>query len=703
MSLNFLINTEINDYSTYTNLILIDDQVMNREIFYNSSNLSTFPIIYYEINDINIKDTLGTNSLETTDILKNIPTIQDIPSEENIPIIQDVALVPKITQKEELLNFIKNNNFVNLKRLSIVANDTFITRNKPFLDSEAFFNAGDLELEPGTGSNYSTNLQYLINFIKEGKIEYVDFLMCGALQHENWIKYFEIIKKETGITVGASNDQTGNIQYGGDWLLESTNEDIKNVYFTEQISNYTETLATTIIDSSRTIMQADCSGYTWPVTITRKAVVTMGENIILSESEGVYKYFIFGSDGVTFNGAGFKISINGIQNYPGLINNGTNSAVGFANTTIQNVNIDILGSTTLVNGGGWIAQSYYSNGKSNNIIIGCSSSGIISGDYSGGIAGANAGYSGSCTISSCSSSGIISGDYSGGIAGDWFGYNTNIPCSITNCFSIGDISGFNAGGIVGADVGYNNISGSSPTVSITNCYSLGIVSLTCGGICGGTEGYSYTNIPTVTINNCYCLHGLIVSPNLVAINPIQNKCYEASGNWIDSVAITSLDSLTTPTYISGLLINPIGSVWADISFNDNSPYVFALFGNPPYLIPSANIKPGQSTQDGIDISGYTYSMIAISNSPPAPPTNYPFITINPITGSITVSSNGLPGTYTIYIYYYDINGNYSVSTFSLVISANIIPVILAIDLGKFYSKSSRKKTAKLIKKRIDKL
>ena len=386
MSLNFLINTQLNDYSTYTNLMLIDDQVMDREIFYNSSNSFTFPIIYYRVNNVNNKDILDINPLPTRDILdinppatrdtlknlkknllnKNIHMIQDITTEENIHMIQDITPELKITQKEELINFIKNNNFINLKRLCIVSNNSFIDRNKSFLDSESFFNNEDLDLV--NNSNYSSNLQYLIDFIKGGRIEHVDFLMCNALQHENWVKYFEIIKKETGITVGASNDQTGNIQYGGDWLLESTNEDIKNVYFTEQISNYTETLVSSII-STTTITQNMCNGYTWPVTITGSGtVVTLGENIILSESEGVYKYFIFGSDGVTFNGAGFKISINGIQNYPGLINNGTNSAVGFANTTIQNVNIDILGSTTLVNGGGWIAQSYYSNGKSNNII-----------------------------------------------------------------------------------------------------------------------------------------------------------------------------------------------------------------------------------------------------------------------------------------------------------------------------------------------
>ena len=38
--------------------------------------------------------------------------------------------------------------------------------------------------------------------------------------------------------VGASDDKTGNVKYGGDWIMESTMEDIQNVYFVENIQYY---------------------------------------------------------------------------------------------------------------------------------------------------------------------------------------------------------------------------------------------------------------------------------------------------------------------------------------------------------------------------------------------------------------------------------------------------------------------------------
>jgi alpha-tubulin suppressor-like RCC1 family protein len=52
------------------------------------------------------------------------------------------------------------------------------------------------------------------------------------------VNYYGILTKVTGVTVGASNDRTGNIKYGGDWVMESTNQDIELIYFTQTIEYY---------------------------------------------------------------------------------------------------------------------------------------------------------------------------------------------------------------------------------------------------------------------------------------------------------------------------------------------------------------------------------------------------------------------------------------------------------------------------------
>ena len=64
-------------------------------------------------------------------------------------------------------------------------------------------------------------------------VKHMDFLACDTLPE--WQPFYDTL---TGITVGASNNRTGNLQYGGDWLMESTCEDIEKIYFTRSIEYY---------------------------------------------------------------------------------------------------------------------------------------------------------------------------------------------------------------------------------------------------------------------------------------------------------------------------------------------------------------------------------------------------------------------------------------------------------------------------------
>jgi len=102
---------------------------------------------------------------------------------------------------------------------------------QPFLDNQVFFTAS--ETFP-----YSDNLAFIISLVKEFKVKQIDYLGCSTLTYPLWNQYYSIIKRETSIIIGASNDQTGNIKYGGDWTLESTGQDIESVYFTKSIQYY---------------------------------------------------------------------------------------------------------------------------------------------------------------------------------------------------------------------------------------------------------------------------------------------------------------------------------------------------------------------------------------------------------------------------------------------------------------------------------
>jgi len=222
------------------------------------------------------------------------------------------------------------------------------------------------------------------------------------------------------------------------------------------------------------------------------------------------------------------ITINGITNYPGFIQNGTGGGggtSGYNNIFVMNLEIRAVGATDLVNGGGWVGQGHFGNNTtaSSNIFINCHSTGIVS-NNSGGIVGH---YSGPIKCVSCSSSGLIH-EFGGGIIGSnspstagqlrcescWTtgsighasggitGRSTGAAV-ITNCYSSGTISE-NAGGISGHETGTNGGGGGGNTYTVSECYSTGTINDLGGGIIGSDSG-------AVTINNCYSIGAILAT------------------------------------------------------------------------------------------------------------------------------------------------------------------------------------------------
>jgi len=84
-----------------------------------------------------------------------------------------------------------------------------------------------------------TNVDFFKNIIETYQIKQIDYLACNTLNNQEWVDYF----KKLPCIIGASNDATGNLKYGGDWIMESTAEDIEFVYFTQSIEYYKYLLA----------------------------------------------------------------------------------------------------------------------------------------------------------------------------------------------------------------------------------------------------------------------------------------------------------------------------------------------------------------------------------------------------------------------------------------------------------------------------
>ena len=95
------------------------------------------------------------------------------------------------------------------------------------MESEHFFKISDLA---GGITEYSPNVTFLKSLLTKMSINRMDFLACNLLQYTEWTQYLDLLKSfKTGLVVGASNDQTGNLQYGGNWTMENTLENIKTL------------------------------------------------------------------------------------------------------------------------------------------------------------------------------------------------------------------------------------------------------------------------------------------------------------------------------------------------------------------------------------------------------------------------------------------------------------------------------------------
>jgi alpha-tubulin suppressor-like RCC1 family protein len=187
-----LVYTELSgvDTSVYTNLLLIDSNVRDYHNFVTSAKSDTFPVVY------------SWNS-----------------------------------SRDDLLALVSG--FSNLKRIGLVFETNDDGQFKPFLNTEVLFTESDYE----NVTPFSPNMNFIISLIQTLGILNIDYLACDTLNFTHWTKYYAVLMDKTNVIVGASNDKTGNIKYGGDWVLESTGQYIENIYFTSNIQYHTYLLA----------------------------------------------------------------------------------------------------------------------------------------------------------------------------------------------------------------------------------------------------------------------------------------------------------------------------------------------------------------------------------------------------------------------------------------------------------------------------
>jgi len=504
--------------------------------------------------------------------------------------------------------------------------------------SKKFLNNSDFFIRDVPGVNMiNDNTQFLIDLIKEFNIKNIDFLACNSLQYANWNKYYDLLKTNTSVVVGASDDETGNIKYGGDWLLENTLEDVKTIYFNENIENYTSTLATTVqingglpADNNIYIKQltngniyysttnnADDNISTgtwtqintavdWQVNVsntnstkneTNRLTVIFLSDMILNNINNSFIIENF-TKFITINGNNKTFYINNIQGWTGLVNGG----YGTGDLIIQNINMRITGTSNLAGVAGYIMKEYScSAANGTNIVENCVNYCDFSGpgDSGGGIIGfryaLDTAVESINIIRNCKNYGNNISFYAGGICGVYC-FTNNSTNIIENCINSGSLTNELSSGIVGA-FSFNIMNDNSSKSNIINCINTGNqLANNCSGIIYSAGPCKITNC--FSIGNITNLAGSAGIINM-RMNPQQGvtqtfiitNCYTLYGNiTIEPLVMTinncyePLGTWDTTTAKTSLLVDST-NVWGYDKLNGATnialPFVLLSF-NPTY-------------------------------------------------------------------------------------------------------------------------
>ena len=223
-----------------------------------------------------------------------IEYFSDYLNSETYPVVYDYNSDRESLKTGLLERFNQNQ----IERISFVfhgpADNSFTP--KPFINNEPYF-GGENE-----------NLPFLQELFDILHVQHVDFLGCNLLQVQEWKDYFASFQN---VVVGASIDNTGNMKYGGDWVMENTMENVRDLYFNGSIENFA-TVLTVYSHSGTPNLKFTINAGGTTATITESYNLTGAVTIPTTVTQGSTSYTVtaIGDDAFTYARFG---STNGAQ------------------------------------------------------------------------------------------------------------------------------------------------------------------------------------------------------------------------------------------------------------------------------------------------------------------------------------------------------------------------------------------------------
>ena len=149
---------------------------------------------------------------------KNVKNVELI--ENSINDSTEIFLVGSDTTEESLLNHVKEKTYKSVAY--------FAHYQAPETHS----------ITPDVTYNLASDKDALVNFWNKFDTSTVDYLGCSTLKNEVWKNTLKHLGEKTSKQFRASDDNTGNLKAGGDWVLESDGVNVKDLYFTEEINKW---------------------------------------------------------------------------------------------------------------------------------------------------------------------------------------------------------------------------------------------------------------------------------------------------------------------------------------------------------------------------------------------------------------------------------------------------------------------------------
>lgn len=189
-----------------------------------------------------------TNILLVNDNIKDYNIIVKACNENSYAITynQNTDTYDSILKKYELLLQEESDKISSINHLALVTHGvldnyfTFLEKENKLLLDKNYKNIINDNKEILYYNNLETWNDF-IKFIEKFNIKKsLDFLGCALLKYDytNWKYIFLELEKILNLNVRASDDNTGNLKSGGDWILESDNVNIKELYFNKETIEY---------------------------------------------------------------------------------------------------------------------------------------------------------------------------------------------------------------------------------------------------------------------------------------------------------------------------------------------------------------------------------------------------------------------------------------------------------------------------------